>query len=150
MSFSLEAFLPYRLTRLAEAVSLHVRPVYKEAFGLNRPEWRVLAALADLGEATATEIGRHSTQHKTKVSRAIHALEQRRWLVRRTDPSDRRHEILRLTEPGKRGFAALIAPMRVRETAIFEKLSLEERRALDVALSGLERAMDMDGAREDF
>ena len=71
MGLTLENFLPYRLARLSEALSAEIQPV-------NRPEWRVLAALADIGPATATALGHHSAQHKTKVSRAVRALELRR------------------------------------------------------------------------
>ena len=88
----LDDFLPYRLARLSEAVSNEIRTVYKDMYGLNRPEWRVLAALAEIGPATATQLGTHSAQHKTKVSRAVFALETRRWLTRRADAKDRRAE----------------------------------------------------------
>ena len=55
---------------------------------------------------TATEVGVHSTMHKTKVSRAVFALEQRRWLKRTQDDGDRRVEHLELTAPGQQGLSA--------------------------------------------
>lgn len=86
MTLILDAFLPYRLNRLAEAASDEVRPIYRDRYGMNRPEWRTLIVLAHLGRATATEICIHSNQHKTKVSRAVRALEDRRWLKREAAP----------------------------------------------------------------
>jgi DNA-binding MarR family transcriptional regulator len=143
MNLTLKTFLPYRLNRLAEAVSAEIRPVYRDRFGLNRPEWRALVALADIGPCTAKEIGAHSTQHKTKVSRAVFALEQRRWLSREADPSDRRSERLSLTPAGRHAYEELLAPMREREAQILARLSARQRDDLDAALAALEAAMDL-------
>ena len=90
----LEEFLPYRLNRLADMVSRDFSRIYKDRHGMTRPEWRVLASLGQFGRATASDIVAHSSQHKTKVSRAVAALEQRGWLVRETDEADRRSEHL--------------------------------------------------------
>lgn len=143
MVLTLETFLPYRLSRLSEAVSNEIRPIYKDRFGINRPEWRALVALADLGRATAKDIGAHSAQHKTKVSRAVWALEQRRWLKREPDPDDRRYEILSLTPAGQKAYQALATPMREGEARILDRLSPEERSALQSSLSALETALGL-------
>ncbi len=141
MRLTLEDFLPYRLSRLSEAVSDDIRPIYKSAFGLNRPEWRVLVALADIGPATATDLGRHSAQHKTKVSRAVRALELRRWVRRETDPDDRRSEFLTLTSMGQSAYAKLVEPMRTREQTLLERLDPEDRAAFERGLRAMEKAV---------
>jgi DNA-binding MarR family transcriptional regulator len=74
-SFDLDAFLPYRLNRAAEFVSKRFAAGYKARYDMSRPEWRVLALLGARWRMTATEIGRHSGMHKTKVSRAVFSLE---------------------------------------------------------------------------
>lgn len=148
MALTLETFLPYRLARLAEAVSAEIRPVYKNHSGLTRPEWRVLVALADIGPTTATATAAHSAQHKTKVSRAVFALEQRRWLTREPSAQDRRFERLALTAAGHRAYRDLSPLMRVAEGAILERLTTEERAALEIGLAGLERAFEL-GSRPD-
>ena len=94
-SLELEKFLPYRLNRLAEAVSRDFQTIYRTRYGLTRPEWRLLASLGQHGTMTATEVGRDSAMHKTKVSRAVSALEERRWLKRETD-------LLRMLDPAER------------------------------------------------
>lgn len=66
--FDLESFLPYRLNRAAELISLSFAREYKQRYRLTRPEWRALAALGNVGRMTATEIGTHSNMHKTKVT----------------------------------------------------------------------------------
>ena len=86
----LEAFLPYRLVRASELVSRRFAEAYRAAHGITRQEWRCFAILGEAGRTTATEIARRSTMHKTKVSRAVAALQARGWLSRRADEADRR------------------------------------------------------------
>ncbi|MCR4268376.1 MarR family winged helix-turn-helix transcriptional regulator [Nitratireductor sp. ZSWI3] len=104
----LEEFLPYRLNRLTDAVSRDFSKIYRDRFGLTRPEWRALAALGQYGTMTATAIGGHSSMHKTKVSRAVAALEKRKWVVRETDGDDRRIEHLTLTAAGEKAYREIV------------------------------------------
>lgn len=137
----LEAFLPYRLNRAAAGASAQLARVYRGVFGLAIPEWRVLATLGQFGEATATAIGRHSSMHKTKVSRAVAALERRRWLERRRDPADGRVEHLRLTAAGLAAYRRLVPQMLAFEQALLARLTAAERAALQQGLAALERAL---------
>ncbi len=50
---------------------------------------------------TAKEIGERARMHKTKISRAVAKLEQRRYLKRTRDEADRRAEWLTLTPAGQ-------------------------------------------------
>jgi DNA-binding MarR family transcriptional regulator len=104
----LEGFLPYRLNRISMLVSQEFRKVYGPNHDLTIPEWRVLATLGQFEEMGAKDIGSHSSMHKTKVSRAVRSLEERRWLKRETRPNDRREEILSLTALGRRTYADIV------------------------------------------
>ena len=106
-SLELENFLPYRLNRLAEAVSRDFQTIYRTRYGLTRPEWRLLASLGQNGTMTATEVGRDSAMHKTKVSRAVAHLERQGLLARHPSETDGRAEILSLTDTGLAAFADL-------------------------------------------
>jgi DNA-binding MarR family transcriptional regulator len=108
-AFRLEDFLPFQLNQAAENVSLAFAAQYKAHSNLTRPEWRTLAALGSFGRMTATAICAHSKMHKTKVSRALFALEQRKWLRRFADQDDRRVEQIELTQLGRRHYADLSA-----------------------------------------
>ena len=141
---SLEDFLPYRLNRLADAVSRDFSRIYKERFGLTRPEWRLLATLGQYGTMTATEIGRHSSMHKTKVSRAVSALEERRWLVRNADESDRRVEHLALTKAGDAGYRELVPLAHEFEASMMSRMNAREREAVRAGLAALERLLTQD------
>jgi DNA-binding MarR family transcriptional regulator len=136
----LEDFLPYRLNRLADAVSREFSKIYRDRHGLTRPEWRTLATLGQFGEMTATEIGRHSAMHKTKVSRAVQELDRRKWLTRKPDPNDRRIEWLRLTSAGARIYQDLVPLARGFEARFLGSLDAGEREAILRALALLENA----------
>ncbi|HMB47909.1 MAG TPA: MarR family transcriptional regulator [Afifellaceae bacterium] len=133
--FALEAFLPYRLMRIAELVSQDFSSIYRRKYGLNRPEWRCLATLGQFGRTTAKAIGEHSAMHKTKVSRAVAELERRGWLKRKADPQDRRVEHLSLTDDGRTAFRSLV-PLAGEFEANLQS-DLGDRR-IDQFLAGLE------------
>ncbi|GGH36976.1 transcriptional regulator, MarR family [Cribrihabitans marinus] len=100
-SFDLRDFLPFLLNQAAEESSLEFQQVYKDRFGMLRTEWRVLFHLGMYGELTAKEIGERAKIHKTKISRAVAKLAQRRYLTRTRDANDRRSERLALTTAGR-------------------------------------------------
>lgn len=137
----LEEFLPYRLMRLADMVSRELAKTYRDRHGLTRPEWRVFATLGEYGAMTATAIGQHSAMHKTKVSRAVAALEERRWLSRTVDPADRRAEWLQLTPAGTRVYAEMVPLAKAFEAQLLEKLTVNEREALLRGLRAGETAL---------
>ncbi|MEY8841114.1 MarR family transcriptional regulator, partial [Cribrihabitans sp. XS_ASV171] len=90
--FDLRNFLPFLLNQAAEESSLEFQSVYKNRYGMLRTEWRVLFHLGIYGELTAKEIGERARIHKTKVSRAVAKLAERRFLMRTRDDLDRRSE----------------------------------------------------------
>jgi DNA-binding MarR family transcriptional regulator len=125
VKLQLEQFLPYRLNRIAAAVSQDFRSVYGPHHDLTIPEWRVLATLGQFEEMSAKAIGRHSAMHKTKVSRAVRALEERRWLRRRQSEEDRREEILTLTAQGERVYRQIVPKALAFERRLLEQLGAE-------------------------
>lgn len=137
-SLALEGFLPYRMARAAEIISRQFAALYRERHGMTRPEWRTLATLGQFGRATATEIGAHSSMHKTKVSRAIHALEQRKWITRQTDEHDRRIEHINLTREGRRHYRDLVGLARDYEERLLASLGRSGAAKLEAGLSAIE------------
>jgi DNA-binding MarR family transcriptional regulator len=140
---ALEHFLPYRLNRLSSAVSQQFRAVYGPHHDLTVPEWRVLATLAQFGTMTAKAIGRHSSMHKTKVSRAVRALEERRWLVRRENEQDRREESLSLTAPGLHAYGEIVPRALAFEAELLAALGRDAEPLLK-ALALMEKRFPVD------
>ena len=140
----LSAFLPYLLNRAAELVSREFQPYYKERYGMLRTEWRVLFHLGRQGELTAKQICEQAALHKTKVSRAVTALEAKRLLERRPVETDRRSEALRLTKSGRAAFADLSQRAAHFDRTIETELGGAETAALKTMLLKLiaDRAED--------
>ncbi len=105
--FDLLNFLPFLLNQAAEESSLEFKQIYKNRYGMLRTEWRVLFHLGNYGEMTARDIGEKAKIHKTKISRAVRKLEQRRFLKRIRDENDRRVERLSLTHQGNSAYREL-------------------------------------------
>lgn len=144
----LEDFLLYRLNRAAEAASRGFAAIYKDRYGLTRPEWRCLATLGQFGQMTATMIGSHSSMHKTRVSRAVSALEKRRWLRRTTDVQDRRLEHIALTPAGRTAYADLARTARDYQNRLEEILGNQDTAALDRGLKALETAFSLSAPKD--
>jgi DNA-binding MarR family transcriptional regulator len=140
----LESFLPYRLYRLADAVSREFSGIYKQRHGLTRPEWRTLSGLGQRGTMTATELGEQSAMHKTKVSRAVAELERRRWLTRTPDENDRRVEHLALTKMGLAAYREMVPLAKAFERELLERLSEEEQTAIVNGIAALEACFGQD------
>ncbi|MDH6229853.1 DNA-binding MarR family transcriptional regulator [Mesorhizobium soli] len=144
----LEEFLPYRLNRLAESVSREFAKTYRDRHGLTRPEWRTFATLGQYGSMTATAIGAHSAMHKTKVSRAVSALEERKWLTRKPDPADRRTEHLSLTKAGLAAYREMVPLAKAFETELLGKLGAKEREALQNGLQALQSILNFNPSED--
>ena len=127
---ALERFLPYRLNRISAAMSLRFRQVYGPHHDLTVPEWRVLATLGQFETMSAKAIGAHSAMHKTKVSRAVAALQQRHWLTRASDEADRRIEHLRLTNAGLAAYREMVPLAKAFETKLLATLPNADREAV--------------------
>lgn len=137
--FDLHLFLPYLLNQAAEESSLAFQRVYKSRYGMLRTEWRVLFHLGIYGRMTATEIGQRARTHKTKISRAVQRLAERRFLQRTPDESDRRSEHLELTHAGLAAYRDLRQVAREYDAALVRDLTADESatlRRLLVKLAG--------------
>ncbi len=128
--FDLINFLPYLLNQAAEECSLAFRETYKSRYGMTRTEWRVLFHLGRYGVMTANEISLRAKTHKTKVSRAVQKLAERRFLVRKTDTEDRRRENLELTEIGREAFEDLKSQASAYNDRLTADLTAEESKVL--------------------
>ncbi len=121
--FDLQNFLPYLLNQAAEVSSLQFQQVYKDRYGMLRTEWRVLFHLGIYGKMTAKQIGERSKMHKTKISRAVAKLAERRFLTRHRDGADRRLEYLELTEAGRRAYRDLREVAKTHDSALAARFS---------------------------
>lgn len=136
-TFDLERFLPYMLNQAAEATSQGFRAVYRDRHGMTRTQWRVMANLGKFGAMTARDICAISHVEKTKVSRAVSALEKAGLLGRTPGAEDRRTETLALTDRGRAVFAELGDLAIAYDADLRDRLGNDLSAQLDVLLAKL-------------
>lgn len=144
-SLQLARFVPFRLNRLAAAVSLHLAAIYRGRFALDIPEWRVMATVGQDPSCSAQHIAASTRMHKTRVSRAIAHLMKRRLLERVPRPGDRREMQLRLSAAGRRMYAQLVPLALRRERALLACMNARELRGFLAGLERLEARLDLKG-----
>ena len=137
-------FVPFRLNRLAAEVSAALSGEYRERYGLDIPEWRVLATLGFRNDACSAQYISHCTRtHKSTISRAVTALMRRQMVERVENADDRREFRLRLTRKGTVLYEELIPRLLRREQEILSCLSAPERKALAGLLGKIEASLDL-------
>ncbi|MCB8819863.1 MarR family winged helix-turn-helix transcriptional regulator [Microvirga rosea] len=133
----LERFLPYRLNVLASLTSTALAQIYADRFGLSIPAWRVVATLGQYDVGTARDIAAHGVMHKSTVSRAVSALEQRGLIRRQPNKDDRREELLALTEEGRRIYESLVPEALGFESKVMSVLTPQEQALLAALIDRL-------------
>ena len=93
---------------------------------------------------TAKQICAQAALHKTKVSRAVMALEKKRYVKRETVVSDRRFETLSLTASGRTVFNDLSAQAALYDEALTRQLGQDE---VEMLKKTLKRLIDARSAR---
>ncbi len=122
----LEAFLPYRLSLLSNAISGAIAAVYGDKFAISMPEWRIMMILAEYPDVSADEVCRRTKIEKSVVSRAVARLLKRHLINRDMDEKDRRRSILRLSETGLSVYDEVMPIARDYEAKLLSDLSAGE------------------------
>jgi len=143
-SLDLLSFMPFRLNRLAAEVSAALSGEYQERYGLDIPEWRVLATLGFRNDACSAQYIAHCTRtHKSTISRAVTALMTRQLVERVENEDDRREFRLRMTRKGKTLYEELIPRLRRKEHEILSCLSAQERKEFALVLGKIEKSLGL-------
>ena len=142
-TFLLANFVPFRLNRLADAVSQDLSEIYRDRFGLEIPEWRVLVTVGQRRECTAQQVAASTRMHKTRVSRAVASLTKRKLIERVACAEDGRELRLSLTKAGYNVYEVLVPLALKRERTLLSKMSNVHSQAFIAALSELEGALGL-------
>jgi DNA-binding MarR family transcriptional regulator len=137
-------FVPFRLNRLAAEVSSALSAEYAARYGLDIPEWRVLATLGFRHDACSAQYIAHCTRtHKSTISRAVTSLMKREIIERVENEDDRREFRLRLTHKGEALYEELIPRLLRREQEILSCLSAQERKDFARLLGKIEASLEL-------
>ena len=133
----LEAFLPYRLSLLSNAISGAVAGVYGDKFAISMPEWRIMMILAEYPGVSADEVCRRTKIEKSVVSRAVARLFNRHLINRDRDENDKRRSRLQLSETGLTVYDEVMPIARDYEAKLLASLTTEELEIFNVIIDKL-------------
>lgn len=133
----LEQFLPYRLNVVGFFASRALGRIYGAHFGIDIPQWRVIAQLGEFGTLTSRDIGELAQMHKTKVSRAVTELESRGLLSRSENRQDRRESFVSLTAPGLRIYRQIVPLALAFQARWTDGIAPDELKVFERVLSTL-------------
>ncbi len=103
-----EESLPIMLLRARESLMKRIRPYLME-HDLSEQQWRVLRVLDEVGPLEPTELGERCVVLTPSLTRILALLEKRDMIRREKHPTDKRKQIIHLTQTGQ-DVIALIAP----------------------------------------
>lgn len=135
-------FMPFRMNRLAAEISSALSVEYRDRYGLDIPEWRVIATLGYRDRpSTAQSVSESTHTHKSTISRAVMSLIERGIVERLENAEDRREYGLRLTRDGRKLYQSLIPRLLRREAEILDCLTETERQQFERLLGKIEAGL---------
>lgn len=135
--------LPYRILLLAKLLDrATARQLREDVEAVTLAEWRVLAHLELLGEASSSRIMAASATDRAEVSRAVASLEKAGLITRQPDSENRKRLLLRLTDKGKETHGHVRARRVTYFEHLLQDLDTEQRAALDDALLKIARRVE--------
>jgi|BarGraIncu00222A_1022003.scaffolds.fasta_scaffold06986_2 DNA-binding MarR family transcriptional regulator len=125
-ALNLREWLPYRCSVIANRVSACLEGMYSERFGLSVPGWRIMAVLGHNEPLSAKEVAHATAMDQVQVTRALSQMASVGLISRRTDASDRRRVVLRLSRKGQSAYAEIIPLAKAIEEALLADLTSTE------------------------
>lgn len=129
--------------RLPQALDKQLR----RDFGISHSYYTVLSSISEApgGQLCMGEIAQLAWSSPSRLTHAVSKLEERGWVTRESDPSDRRNQIARLTAEG---WAALreMAPTHLAQVraSVFDHLDADDVAAMARVAGKLRAALQGD------
>ncbi len=139
-TLSLQQFLPYRLSALANRISQSLAVKYSKQYGISVQEWRILAVLGEETKLSAVAITNRIAMDKVAVSRAVKRLIEKDLVVKDLDSKDQRSHELTLTTNGIEMYQQLVPIALEHEQQVTNTLTTKEKESLLKLLSKLDNA----------
>ena len=113
-----------------------LRDAWRSA-GVRGYHYRLLAALDQYGTSSQADLARCTGIDRSDVVAALNELVSHGWVGREPDPSDRRRNVVTLTDPGRRKLLALDTVLGDVQDEVLAPLTSTERQQLIVLLGKL-------------
>ncbi|HMS27020.1 MAG TPA: MarR family transcriptional regulator [Burkholderiaceae bacterium] len=135
--------LLYRINRLLSAGGAPIIRLCEGRFGITRREWRVLAALAQYKNLLSSELADCAQLDRSRTSKAITTLVQKKLLQRKILSSDRRKAQLALTESGYALYDGMFPQVLKIHAELIGGLTAAEVMQLDMLLEKLQEQAEI-------
>ena len=129
--------LTFRLIVLYKLISRQASRYLSKHFGLSMAEWWVLAQLGEHSPRTLRQLAEITYADKAQLSRAGASLLEKGYVRREPDPRDARSVLFSITPEGLAVKDVVKPSRRAFNQNLLERLSDEERQALDSAIGTL-------------
>lgn len=134
---SLDDFIPYKLSVVANRVSQSIGRLFEAQFNLQMPEWRILMALYAYGTLSFIEVVERTSMDKARVSRAQRRLVDLKMITLQNDPNDGRRIFLSITRDGAKMCKSILPEAARTQVWFLASLSNAEQLQLDIILNKL-------------
>lgn len=138
-TFLPENSLPHAFAVVSNRVSNMLQAMYSERYGLNVTGWRLIAILGTHAPLSAKALADMTALDQVSISRTLEHLGSKRLVLRRTDPTDRRRVLIRLSKRGEDVYNEIVPVLYAAERALLSALSDEEvavlRRAMRILVA---------------
>ncbi|HEY5439014.1 MAG TPA: MarR family transcriptional regulator [Acidimicrobiales bacterium] len=127
------ARLRMALVRLARTLRRHGGP------GLSPSQISALATVEEFGPMRISTLATYEAMGAPGATRVVATLEELNLFERRDDPDDKRASVVDLSDLGRATLAKLWNERTIGLSSRLERLSAQERAAIDAALPALEK-----------
>ena len=140
----LDGFLPYRVARLAAALSRGLAAQYELKYRISVAEWRVLVHLARCHQVSVREIHDCVNLDKPRVSRAVTRLTEAGLVAKTGSATDQRLLSISLTDEGHALLGHILPRARAYEDRLMSGLTPAEQITLVQIMEKLHKVLDAD------
>lgn len=131
---------PSRLLAQVAAQVGRVVSLRLETIGTHRYQFAVLATLDHAGACSQADLSRHTAIDRSDMVATLAALEAKRQVARQVDVSDKRRNVVSITEVGRAQLRAASEALAAAQAEAFSALSAHEFEALIALLHKLRDA----------
>lgn len=131
--------------KLIVAMNGTVKPFaerYGRRFKITVTEWRVLATIASEPDRSGEDIARTLCMERMTVSRAVRRLENGGNVARRSDPTNKKRNLWRLTAAGWKIFDEIVPDAQQRQRRLLAEFSKTEKERLAQLLDKVIQQLD--------
>ena len=137
-----ERHLPYRMLMLGKLLDRISTQHIREMADTSLAEWRVIVHLAVMGPRNASELSAAALVDRAEISRAVHSLEAKGYLIRSENPRNRKSSLLAVTPAGQQVYERMLRQRRHFYGELMADLKADELAQLDQLLLRVARQAD--------